>query len=191
MHDPIPDFFPILRTLANHQVDFIVIGGVAAVLHGAPLYTFDLDVVHSRAQENLERLLEALEPLNAYYRGQGERRLKPKASFLVSPGHHLLMTSAGPLDLLGTVGLVGAEQGYDELLPHSKEVDVADSLGMLRVRILDLDVLIRLKQEAGRDKDRAALPVLRRTLEEQLKATEREPPPPPAPDPNPPSTESP
>jgi hypothetical protein len=186
MHDPInePDFFRILRTLIDHQVEFIVIGGVAAVFHGAPLNTFDLDLVHSRTPENLERLLEALDPLNAYYRGQGDRRLKPKVSFLSSPGHHLLMTSAGSLDLLGTVGLVGAEQGYDELVGHTSEVDVADEFGTLRVRILDLDVLIRLKEEAGRDKDRIALPVLRRTLEEQEKATKKEPPMPRTPDAN-------
>jgi hypothetical protein len=74
---------------------------------------------------------------------------------------------------------------------HTSEVDVADEFGTLRVRILDLDVLIRLKEEAGRDKDRIALPVLRRTLEEQEKASKKEPPRPGTPDSNAPPAPSP
>ena len=58
-----PDFRAILRTLRRHQVDFIVVGGVCGVLQGAPINTFDLDVVHSRDPKNLDRLLKALEAL--------------------------------------------------------------------------------------------------------------------------------
>jgi hypothetical protein len=47
------DYLLILQTLADREVDFIVVGGVCAVLHGAPIMTFDLDVVHSRARDNL------------------------------------------------------------------------------------------------------------------------------------------
>ncbi|MBW1690691.1 MAG: hypothetical protein JRJ70_08075 [Deltaproteobacteria bacterium] len=63
MTNPIPDFLEILKTLTEHEVDFIVVGGVCAVLHGAPVTTFDLDLVHSRSPENLERLILALKEL--------------------------------------------------------------------------------------------------------------------------------
>jgi predicted nucleotidyltransferase len=158
----------MLRVLQDHGVDYIIVGGVSAILQGAPLTTFDLDIVHSRTPENLDRLLAALLALDAYYRGQGTRRLAPKVSFLASPGHQLLMTNAGILDVLGTVGGVGRERGYEDLLPHTHTVEVMEGL---RLRILDLAEVIALKEEAGRDKDRFALPVLRRTLEERNKGT--------------------
>src|SRR5438045_3759681 len=115
MANPPPDFLTILNTLARHRVNFIVIGGVSAVLQGAPVSTFDLDLVHSRAPDNLDRLLAGLRELDAYYREPGTRRLRPGLSHLASPGHQLLMTAAGPLDLLGTVT---GGRGYEDLLPH-------------------------------------------------------------------------
>ncbi|XXY53339.1 hypothetical protein WME91_19605 [Sorangium sp. So ce269] len=91
----------LLGVLARHQVDFIVVGGVAAVIQGAPVNTFDLDVVHARTPDNIERLLGALRELDAFYRTDLQRRLPPTASHLVSPGHQLLATNMGTLDLLG------------------------------------------------------------------------------------------
>ena len=96
-----PDFLLILRTLAEHRVEFVIVGGIAAALHGAPVNTQDLDLVHSRAPANLDRLLVALQVLDACYRGQGSRRLVPRIPWLESPGHQLLMTAGGALDLLG------------------------------------------------------------------------------------------
>jgi predicted nucleotidyltransferase len=156
-----PDFKAILRILLHHRVDFIVIGGVAAVLQGAPVTTFDLDVVHSRAEPNLDRLEEALARLDAHYRDLQDHRLVRQRANLALAGHHLLLTRAGPLDLIGAV-VTG--QSFNELLPHTKEVDLGE--GMV-VRILDLRTLIEIKEKLGRDRDRAVLPVLRRTLEEQ------------------------
>ncbi len=100
---PQTDFAQILRILASHEVEFIVVGGVCAVLHGAPIATFDLDIVHSRTRDNLSRLLPALTELKAHYRGQADCHFAPEESHLASPGHQLLMTTAGPLDLLGAV----------------------------------------------------------------------------------------
>jgi hypothetical protein len=77
---PTPDFLEILRILSRHKVDFIVVDGICGVLHGAPVTTFDLDLVHSRSQDNLNRLISALEELDAYYRGRGDQRLKPGLS---------------------------------------------------------------------------------------------------------------
>lgn len=157
------DFVVILQTLAEHEVDYIVIGGVCAVLQGAPVSTFDLDLVHSRTPENVERLLGALQELDAYFREHGERRLRPDRSHLTSPGHQLLMTRAGPLDLLGTIS---NDRGYEDLLPHTVSMTVREGL---QVRLLDLATLITIKEETGRDKDQTTLSVLRRTLEEKEK----------------------
>ena len=158
---PQSDFAQILRVLAAHEVDFIVVGGVCAVLHGAPIATFDLDIVHSRTRDNLDRILPALAELRAHYRGQVDRHITPNESHLASPGHQLLMTSAGPLDLLGAVsqGL-----GFPELLSHTSSIELGAGL---EVRLLSLEKLIELKEAAGRDKDIAVLSVLKRTLEER------------------------
>lgn len=163
MPTPSFDFPAILRTFAEHEVDFLVVGGVCAVLHGAPLYTFDLDLVHARTPENVERLLQALHALDAYFREHGERRLRPDRSHLASRGHQLLMTRAGPLDLLGVI--IG-DRGYEELMPHTLAMNLGDDI---QVRLLDLPTLIAIKEETGRDKDQATLAILRRTLEEKEK----------------------
>jgi hypothetical protein len=161
MPDPAIDFLAVLRILARHGVDFIVVGGVGAVLQGAPLTTFDLDVVHARTQENVGRLLAALQELDAWYREHPTRRLRPDSTYLLSPGHQLLMTSHGPLDLLGTVE---RDRAYEDLLGEAREWPLEEGF---RVRVLDLAALVRLKEETARDKDRAVLPVLRRALEER------------------------
>lgn len=159
-----PDFVEILRTLVSEGVDFIVVGGVAAVLQGAPISTFDVDVVHSRTPENVDRVLVAIRVLEARYRGQPGREAVPDRSHLSSPGHQLLVTRAGPLDLLGVIGL---SRGYDELLEHTVELEIGPGTV---VRVLDLPMLIRTKEEAGRDRDRAVLAILRRTLEERSRS---------------------
>ena len=159
----VPDFHGMLKVLLNHEIEFIVVGGVCAVLHGAPITTFDLDVVHSRDPKNLRKLVSALQKLDAYSRIQPERRLRPHLEHLSSPGHHLLMTSLGPLDLLGTIG---SDQSYEDLLRLSVELQV----GMkLKVRVLNLDALIKFKDDLAGDKDKAMLPILRQTLKERSK----------------------
>ncbi len=77
MQSSIPGFLEILKVLTRRRVDFIIVGGVSAVLHGAPVTTFDLDVVHARDPENVTRLLSALEELEAVYRVQPERQSRP------------------------------------------------------------------------------------------------------------------
>src|SRR5262245_23364182 len=105
----------ILRTLARHDARFIVVGGMSAVLQGAPVNTLDLDVVHDRSPENVERILGALAEMDAYYRADlANRRLRPTASHLIGPGHQLLVTKYGVLDVLGTVEETTV---YEDLLP--------------------------------------------------------------------------
>jgi predicted nucleotidyltransferase len=155
-----PDFLPILRTLTEHRVDFILVGGVAAVVQGAPIMTFDLDVLYSAEVGNLGRLMAVIDALDGFYRLQPERRLKPQISHLASGGHQLLATRFGPLDLLGHIG---SSRTYQEMLPHAARIDIGEGA---TVRVLDLETLIAVKEEIGGEKDRATLPILRRTLEE-------------------------
>jgi predicted nucleotidyltransferase len=155
------NFREILRVLAEQKVQFIVVGGVAAVLQGAPIQTFDLDLVHSRTPANLARLLRALESIDAHFREHKDRKIRPRLSNLDISGHLLLSTSEGPLDVLGTIG---EELGYSELKTDSVLVDIGQGF---RVRVLKLAKYIEVKERLGREKDKAILPILRRTLDEK------------------------
>jgi predicted nucleotidyltransferase len=158
---PPNDFVGAMRALLDAGVEFVVVGGLAAAMNGAPVNTLDLDIVHSRNPENVEKLIGVLEGLDAIYRMQPSRRLRPNASHLSSAGHHNLITNFGFLDVLGTIGRGLA---YEDLLPHSIAMETG---GGVQVRVLDLATIIALKEELGGEKDRAVLPVLRRTLELQ------------------------
>jgi hypothetical protein len=133
----------------------------AGVLQGAPVVTFDLDIVYSREPENLTRLRAALEAAEAIFRGD-PRRLAPNMSHLESSGHKLLSTKFGDLDVLATLD---PESGYQELLHDTVELSVGD----LVLRALSLERLIAAKQKAGREKDLAVLPILMTTLEQSLR----------------------
>lgn len=89
--------------------------------------------------------------------------LKPGRRDLAPAGHHLLMTRAGPLDILGEIG---KERDYAALLDHSLELKISKAV---IARILKLETLIETKREAARDKDRAMLPILVETLKETRK----------------------
>ena len=151
-------FSAILKVLVAHDVKFIVVGGVAALLEGAPLNTFDLDVLHATEIDNVRRVLDALQELDAKYRHRPE--LRPSESHLTTTGHQLLITKYGALDLLGAIG---SGRRYEDLLPQSLEMDI----GGATVRVLGLEALIQAKEEAGAEKDKAVLPLLRRVLQEK------------------------
>ena len=155
-----PRFRDALEVLIRHEVDFIVVGGVAGVLLGAPIATFDIDVVHERSSGNLDRLWGALTELEACYRDPTGRHLPPSRDAFAGSGHNLMLTKFGPVDFLGTIGHGHA---YEELLPESFPV----ALENFEMRVLNLEALIRIKEETAGDKDRAALVILRRTLVEQ------------------------
>jgi len=174
MLQPLTDFLEFFKVLSAHEVDFIVVGGVSAVLQGAPINTLDLDIVHSRAAGNLDRLEAALRSIDAHYRIH-PKKIAPTASLLASPGHNLLTTTIGPLDVLGTIG---DDLGYNDLLPFA--VPVTLEMDMV-VQVLGLEKLIEMKVAAGRSKDHAVLPTLRATLKERQQDAAREQPPEPPP----------
>ena len=95
----------ILLGLTEAGVDFIVVGGAAAVMLGAPITTLDLDIVHARSPENVERLLTWLLAHGAYHRFDlANRKLPPTREVLLGSGHVNLQIDLGKLDVLCELG---------------------------------------------------------------------------------------
>src|SRR5206468_3017635 len=155
--------FAVLRTFCESDIQFVIVGGLAAVLNGAPVQTYDIDVVYSREPTNIDRLIKVLQEIDAIFRIQPERRLRPALSHLATGGHLNLITRYGPVDLLATIG---QNLGYSDLLAHSGEMEIGDGF---RVRVLNLQTLISIKEQLASEKDLAVLPVLRQTLREMRK----------------------
>lgn len=161
------DYDPVamLRVLQEHRVEFVVIGGVAARLRGAPLLTEDLDVTPANHRANLERLASALSDLSARLRTSTEPdgvSFPFDAGFLESATSWTLATRFGDLDL---VFVPAGTSGYLDLRRDADELRVAVE-PELSAPVASLADVIRSKEAAGREKDRASLPLLRRTLEE-------------------------
>jgi hypothetical protein len=145
------DYPGLLRTLQEHGVRFIIVGGAAATAHGSARLTQDLDVVYERGRENLRRLAEALAPHQPYLRGAPPGLPFRLDETTLRSGLNFTLTSKlGDLDLLGEV--VGGG-GYAELGPHSFEIELFG----VRCLCLGLDKLIEVKRAAGRPKDLEAL----------------------------------
>ena len=147
----------LLEELLKAGVDFILVGGLAAVIQGAPVTTMDVDVVHSQSTENIARLLAFLKAVDAVHRRLDDKLIEPKECDLSGKGHVLLTTRTGPLDILAVI-----EDGnsYEDLLEHIVEIDFRGH----RLRVLDLKTLIELKKNSTDPKDKQRLPVLKETL---------------------------
>ena len=155
------DFRELLADLSQAEAEFIVVGGVAGIAHGAARLTQDLDVVYRRTPANIEKVVRALAPRSPYLRGA-----PPGLPFLwdvrtVERGlNFTLTTPAGEIDLLGEITGGG---NYDDLLPHCVPLQVYGT----RVHCLGLDRLIHVKRAAGRPKDFEAVAELEALREEQ------------------------
>jgi predicted nucleotidyltransferase len=155
------EFKNVLVALTSAGVDFIVIGGVAAIVHGGARVTFDLDVVYSRTPENCSRLGAALRPYKPYPRGAppelpfiwDEKTIRRGTNFT-------LTTTLGDIDLLGEVAGGGS---YEDLLPFAEQYDPFG----IRCRCISLEKLIELKRAAGRPKDFETIAELEAILEER------------------------
>jgi hypothetical protein len=161
------DFDPerMLSVLAGEGVQFVLIGGMAAILHGDVGVTVDLDVVPRRDAANLERLARALRTLGARIRTEGEPEgliFDCSAQFFanLSPDAIVNMTTeAGDLDV---TFCPSGTQGFKDLRRDAIEIEAAEHLHILVASLADI---IRSKEAAGREKDRLALPRLRRLLD--------------------------
>jgi hypothetical protein len=146
-----PRIVRALQALTAHGVHFVLIGGYAAIAHGSPMPTRDVDVCYARDDENLERLAAALRELRATLRGAPpDLPFQLDAKALKEGDHFTFSTLAGPLDCLGTP--VGTS-GFDDLNVAATEEEVNG----LRIRVASLEDLMRMKRAAGRTKDKIAL----------------------------------
>lgn len=157
MKQPGAEVSPLLATLRRHRVRFVLVGGVAAVVEGAPVSTLDVDIVHDPEPWNVLRLVAALHEIEARYRTRPNVRRSPTAEALAGHGHHLLVTRFGPLDVLGVIGNGREFRSLARTARRRK-------LGDFFVWVLDLETQIAVKEELAFAKDRAVLPILRETL---------------------------
>jgi hypothetical protein len=141
------DFESLLRVLKEAGVDFIIVGGIAAVAHGATRLTQDLDVVYSRNDANIRRLAEALVEHSPYLRGAPDGLpFRWDAESIHRGLNFTLTTDLGDLDLLGEITGGG---DYEALQPHTV---ILELFGM-EILCLNLEWLIRVKRAAGRPRD--------------------------------------
>ncbi|MFO7549259.1 MAG: hypothetical protein R6X29_10390 [Acidimicrobiia bacterium] len=146
----------LFAVLAEHRVEYVLVGGMAAVLHGSPTFTGDADIVPSPTPDNLVRLSAALSDLNARIRSLADPdgiAFDPHPELLASMAMLNLTTRCGDLDLTFTPAGTG---GYDDVVEGAIVFDVDGT----RVPVASLDDVIHSKRMADRPKDRAVLPVL-------------------------------
>ncbi len=157
----IANFVELLPMLNRHQMQIILIGGGAGIVHGSQRVTSDVDVVYSRHPDNISRLAEALKPHHPYLRGA-----PPGLPFhwdvpTIQAGlNFTLTTDLGDIDFLGEVAGGGT---YEQLLPFTIELEAFG----VTCRCVTLDRLIQLKRAAGRPKDLEAIAELQAILDER------------------------
>lgn len=160
------DYTGILKQLHEAGVEFIVVGGVAAIAQGSARFTKDVDVVYRRSPENIDRLVAALADHNPYPRGAPRGLPFQWDARTISDGlNFTLVTSLGDIDLLGDITGGGS---YEQLLPF---VEVKQAHGV-RVKCLNLEKLIATKRAAGRPRDFEAIAELEALLEERQRTGE-------------------
>lgn len=156
----VSDINSLLQRLCDAEIEFVVVGGFAAMLHGSSLLTRDLDVCAVLTRANVAKLREVLRDLHPAHR---ESRL----SFLDNPSPEVevrnlyLRTDLGPIDFLGSIAGIG---DFERVRENAIEVELFGR----RCRVISLEDLIRAKEAVGREKDLRAVVELR-AIREKLK----------------------
>ena len=151
----------LLQRLCDAEIDFVIVGGFAGILHGSSLVTRDLDVCAVLTGENVAKLREVLRELKPMH-----RMTSPKLSFLDHADRDntlknlYLQTELGPVDLLSSITGVGD-------FPRVRESSIEMELFGRRCRVISLEDLIRAKEALGREKDLLAAKALRAIAEKQ------------------------
>lgn len=159
----------ILRALAEHGVDFVVVGGIAVQAHGYIRGTGDVDIVPRPSLLNLSRLAEALVDLEAeVLRATGPVNVTDPQLLKRAPLIPLI-TASGRLDLIDIEHLAGAPASFDELRGRALVV----ALNGFEIAVAGLDDLVRMKRAAGRPQDLTDIGALTRD-DEQLQREARE-----------------
>lgn len=161
------DYKAVMRALADGGVEFILVGGLAATVHGSARLTRDVDVVYRHSPDNVRRLVLALTPHHPYLRGAPPGLPFHWDAATIERGlNFTLTTDIGELDLLGEI--VGGG-GYGDLLPHTVTIQIFG----VDCRCVTLEQLIQVKRAAGRPKDLEAIAELEAILEERTRAEGR------------------
>jgi len=156
------DFQPeaVIRLLGRHEVRYVLIGGLAAVTHGAPIVTQDIDLCYARDAANLERLAAALQDVHAYLRGADPGLpFRLDARTIAKGDAFTFTTDLGWIDILATPA---GTEGYEDLARTAQPFELFGQ----RVLIAAVDDLIRMKRAAGRPKDLLAIEELGALREE-------------------------
>jgi hypothetical protein len=146
----VSDFQPIeiVRTLNEHDVRYVIIGGLAAVLWGSDHHTNDIDVCYERSPDNLRALVTALRAMDAHLRGlpDGVPEIIDERAFRLGDSM-TFTTKYGWFDCLGAPA---GTTGYKQLLTNATAMDIRPGLA---VQVASLDDVIEMKRTAGRPKD--------------------------------------
>ncbi len=151
------DLSAIIEGLIKADIQFILVGGLAAVVQGAPVTTMDVDILHDRSSETISKLLKFLKSINAIYRRPDNKIIVPKEEDFSGMGHALFSTRLGPLDVLS---FIEQEKTYHDLIEQTVEIEFRGHI----IHVLDIRTLIDLKKTSKDPKDRQRLPVLEETL---------------------------
>jgi len=149
-----------MRRLISSQVEFVLVGGFAAVAYGVTLVTRDVDICCRFSESNLMRIQKAFEGLNPVHRSRPDLELALTPEQCASLKNLYLKTDLGVVDCLGEVLGVG---NFDEVRNHSIEID----LPFGKCRIMDIDSLIRAKEAMNRDHDRITVRHLQEIKKQQ------------------------
>jgi predicted nucleotidyltransferase len=158
-------FRELLKRLKDHDVEFIVIGGLAAILQGAPVATYDVDVCAPMSDDNVAKIHAALREIKPRFRFRPDNLPVPDDPARLRGIRNMnLVTDVGVIDLLGDLPGVGT---FEEVRDRTIEIN----MGGFVCRVLNLETLILSKKTAGRDKDLISV----RHLEAILRKQQREP----------------
>ena len=157
----IPDNFEpdvLFETFNRHNVEYIVVGGLAAVVHGAEVNTRDLDLVVEQSKANLDRVADALQELQARRITDGGMHdsvggQAPSNAYEITNRVEMFRTPAGRVDIMREALVIG---GYQDIGPRAQAYLIRGQ----EVFVADLDTVIRAKEAASRPKDRIHLEAL-------------------------------
>jgi hypothetical protein len=152
----------LVRRLIAAEVEFVLVGGFAAVAHGVTLVTRDVDICCRFTAANLMRIQKAFADLHPVHRSRPDLPLDLTPEQRASLKNLYVRTDLGVVDCLGEVLGLG---GFDQVAQRAVEVDVPGG----KCRVLDLEALIRAKEAMARDHDRITVRQLKEIQKRQAR----------------------
>ncbi len=153
------DLSNLLKHLNDVGIEFVLVGGLAAVVQGVPISTFDMEIVHRQTDENIRKLLLLLKSLDAIQRRPDDKIIEPTEADLKAKGHILLTTRFGPLDILA---FIEKDLGFEELIKDTVKIEFQGHA----VYVLSLETIVKLKRDSKDPRDNYRMPILEETLQQ-------------------------